>query len=330
MTDKKMKGAPTLSREFIENIGMPEGKKSPVPTVRNLAKRASTQNRTTPTTINVGGQRIIVEQVTIPASDISDRTCVFEQNERVQTLLTKISLHDLIPSFKDAGQQTPGIGRKLEDGRIEIADGSRRRATALLTEQDYTVLVGHFTDEQMEYISTIGNQYLEPSAYEKGKKLARKLEQDHNGKLDRLAEAEGTNKEALRRMIETASLPEEIIKEYPRPNDLSARAGQKIAKLWNHPNDRQRSENQRRMQQQLAELKLRAKNDEKPLTGKEITDCLLAIADTKNPDKPIELKNGHGQIKRGQNGAMTISLKSVPEQKLKLLKEMIEEIMEEK
>jgi ParB family chromosome partitioning protein len=36
---------------------------------------------------------------------------------------------------------------------IEIADGSRRRKAAILTESDYRVLVGELDDEQMAALS---------------------------------------------------------------------------------------------------------------------------------------------------------------------------------
>ncbi len=42
---------------------------------------------------------------------------------------------------------------------IEIADGSRRRKAAILTESDYRVLVGELDDEQMAALSRLGNDY---------------------------------------------------------------------------------------------------------------------------------------------------------------------------
>ncbi|MCV5433643.1 ParB/RepB/Spo0J family partition protein, partial [Escherichia coli] len=92
-------------------------------------------------------------------------------NERDQELLTEDALDDLIPSFLLTGQQTPAFGRRVS-GVIEIADGSRRRKAAALTESDYRVLVGELDDEQMAALSRLGNDYRPTSAYERGQRYA--------------------------------------------------------------------------------------------------------------------------------------------------------------
>ncbi|RWV38377.1 hypothetical protein EPU41_26850, partial [Escherichia coli] len=53
----------------------------------------------------------------------------------VRLLPAEDALDDLIPSFLLTGQQTPAFGRRVS-GVIEIADGSRRRKAAALTESD--------------------------------------------------------------------------------------------------------------------------------------------------------------------------------------------------
>ncbi|MFO5520924.1 ParB N-terminal domain-containing protein, partial [Klebsiella pneumoniae] len=61
-------------------------------------------------------------------------------NERDQVLLNETSLADLVPSFLTSGQQNPAFARKTA-GIIEVADGSRRRKTAIITGCHYSVLV---------------------------------------------------------------------------------------------------------------------------------------------------------------------------------------------
>lgn len=73
-----------------------------------------------------------------------------------------------VPSFLTSGQQNPAFARKTA-GIIEVADGSRRRKTAIITGCDYRVLVGDLDDEQMQWLSQVGNDYRPTSAYERGK-----------------------------------------------------------------------------------------------------------------------------------------------------------------
>lgn len=281
------------------------------------------------TTITLDGQEIPVRQVTIPADEVAEKTRVFAGNERIQDLLTETSLNDLLPDIRDHGQQHPGTGRKLPNGEIEVADGSRRRMVAIITDQPYTVLIGDFDDKQMELISTSGNVYREPSAYEKGKKLTWKLENLHDGKLERLAKAEGQQKESLRRMIDTASLDEDIIKLYPSPNDLSARAGQQISKLWNQKNDTDRAAYRSAARQAWSELKAKARRDETPLTAKEITSCLLELGNHSVPEKPQSLRGNVGTIKRTKTG-IALNLNIENEKDIKGLQELIEDFLNDK
>ncbi len=317
-----MKNAPTIdASQFSSNSS------TPAPAVAAVARRATgTDGKVT---ITIAGQAIPVRQITIPADEIDSKTSVYTGNERIQSLLTETSLADLTPSFEDAGQLEPGIGRKLDNGIIEIADGSRRRAAAIQTQQPYTAMIGNFSDEQMELISELGNQYREPSAYEKGKKLAEKLEKLHDGKLERLAKAEGQNKENLRRMLDTSGLDEDIVKSYPTPNDLTARTGQKLAKLWNQKNDTERTEYRAKVRHELGILKAKAKRDETPLTADEITKTLLAIGDHSVPDKPQNLRGNVGTVKRTKTGiALNLNIKN--EKDAKELQELIEDYLNEK
>ncbi|EEQ99939.1 hypothetical protein Pmar_PMAR002516 [Perkinsus marinus ATCC 50983] len=94
--------------------------------------------------------------ITLPVCgrDVKFTLEVLRGNERDQELLTEDALDDLIPSFLLTGQQTPAFGRRVS-GVIEIADGSRRRKAAALTESDYRVLVGELDDEQMAALSRL-------------------------------------------------------------------------------------------------------------------------------------------------------------------------------
>lgn len=121
---------------------------------------------------------------------------VWSGNERDQELLTEDALDDLIPSFLLTGQQTPAFGRRVSDV-IEIADGSRRRKAAILTESDYRILVGELDDEQMAALSRLGNDYRPTSAYERGLRYTSRLQNEFAGNISALADAENISRKSL-------------------------------------------------------------------------------------------------------------------------------------
>lgn len=125
-------------------------------------------------TLPVCGRDVTFTLETVDAEMVERATMVWSGNERDQALLTQAALDDLIPSFLTSGQQNPAFGRKIS-GIIEVADGGRRRQTAIYTHSEYRVLVGDLDDEQMAWLSTIGNSYRQTSAYERGKRYARRL-----------------------------------------------------------------------------------------------------------------------------------------------------------
>lgn len=131
-------------------------------------------------------------------------------------LLTEDSLDDLIPSFLLTGQQTPAFGRRVS-GVIEIADGSRRRKAAALTESDYRVLVGELDDEQMAALSRLGNDYRPTSAYERGQRYASRLQNEFAGNISALADAENISRKIITRCINTAKLPKSVVALFLTP-----------------------------------------------------------------------------------------------------------------
>lgn len=160
---------------------------------------------------------------------------VWGANERLQELLTEETLDDLIPTFKSDGQQFPAIGREV-NGVIEVADGSRRRMAAIMTERQYCVWVGDLNDTQMASLTEIGNDYRPTSAYERGKRYKRLVDQLYNGNVKAMAEGENLARRVVIRCMATAELPIEIIKLFANPSELSARAGEELQKVYKeHP-----------------------------------------------------------------------------------------------
>ncbi len=98
-----------------------------------------------------------------------------------------------------------------------MADGSRRRKTAILTASDYRILVGDLDDEQMDALCKLGNDYRPTSAYERGKRYATRLCSEFGGNISSLAAAENISRKIITRCINTAKLPKELIALFSHP-----------------------------------------------------------------------------------------------------------------
>ena len=177
---------------------------------------------------SVLGKEVDFELVIVPAGKVEETTTVFLDNERIQSLLDEMAIADIADSFKEHGQEYPAIGRKI-DGVISVAEGSRRRFAAITFKKPYLIWIGDLDDEQMLHLSDVGNQYKGVSAYEKGKKYEKLLKA---GTQEEVANAAGISRRMLMKYINTARLPELLIKCLPSPNDLSANEGERLFKLY--------------------------------------------------------------------------------------------------
>ncbi|EKC6562563.1 ParB/RepB/Spo0J family plasmid partition protein [Salmonella enterica] len=226
-----MKNAPKINFDSAPKATITAADNKPTaPAVANLSERVRNMvgNHVT---LPVCGRDVTFTLETVAAEMVERATMVWSGNERDQALLTQAALDDLIPSFLTSGQQNPAFGRKIS-GIIEVADGSRRRQTAIYTHSEYRILVGDLDDEQMAWLSTIGNNYRQTSAYERGKRYARRLKNEFGDNVSKLAEAENISRKIIMRCIKTAELPREIIALFSNPNELSARAGESLAKVY--------------------------------------------------------------------------------------------------
>ena len=155
-----MKRAPVIPRHTTHTQST-EDTSSPAPAapmVDSLIARVGAMARGNAISLPVCGREVKFTLEVLRGDTVESASRVWSGNERDQELLTEDALDDLIPSFLLTGQQTPAFGRRVSDV-IEIADGSRRRKAAILTESDYRVLVGELDDEQMAALSRLGNDY---------------------------------------------------------------------------------------------------------------------------------------------------------------------------
>ena len=209
-----MKRAPVIPKHTVKDI-RPETEPSAAPAapmVDSLIARVGAMARGNTILLPVCGREVKFILEAIPGESVETASRVWSGNERDQELLTEDALDDLIPSFMLSGQQTPAFGRRVE-GVIEIADGSRRRKAAILTSSDYRVLVGDLDDEQMMALS-------------------QRLENDFNGNISALAEAENISRKIITRCINTAHLPKSVVALFTHPGELSARSGETLYKAF--------------------------------------------------------------------------------------------------
>lgn len=232
-----MKRAPVIRKTTVPAATPVETEQAPAaPMVDSLIARVGAMARGNSIVIPVCGRDVKFTLETVPGNLVEGTTRVWAGNERDQDLLTEESLDDLIPSFFLTGQQNPAFGRRVAEG-IEVADGSRRRKTAILTSSDYRVLVGYLDDEQMDALCKLGNDYRPTSAYERGKRYAARLTQEFGGNISALAEAENISRKIISRCVNTAKLPKELIALFSHPGELSARAGEALYKSFSEKED---------------------------------------------------------------------------------------------
>ena len=228
-----MKRAPVIPKHTIKTQPLEDTPSSApaAPMVDSLIARVGAMARGNAITLPVCGRDVKFTLEVLRGDSVEKTSRVWSGNERDQELLTEDALDDLIPSFLLTGQQTPAFGRRVS-GVIEIADGSRRRKAAALTESDYRVLVGELDDEQMAALSRLGNDYRPTSAYERGQRYASRLQNEFAGNISALADAENISRKIITRCINTAKLPKSVVALFSHPGELSARSGDALQRAF--------------------------------------------------------------------------------------------------
>lgn len=226
-----MKRAPIIPKSSPLHVPAEPSTAPAAPMVDSLIARVGAMAKGNTITLPVCGRDVKFVLETIPGHAVEKSTRVWAGNERDQEFLTEDALDDLIPSFLLTGQQNPAFGRKVANC-IEVADGSRRRMTAILTSSEYRILVGDLDDEQMDSLCKIGNDYRPTSAYERGKRYALRLNNEFNGNISALADAENISRKIITRCINASKLPRKVIALFSHPGELSARAAENLSRLF--------------------------------------------------------------------------------------------------
>ena len=170
------------------------------------------------------GQKATFTPVTLSYEQLKSNTGVtFEINGREQSLLTEESLQDL--STLDDQQFYPAIGRRLADNKIDVLDGSRRRAYVLDkggTINTFTMLV---TDDEItlsdaKALATSLQSVKEHSLREIGLRLERDKEtyfKEYGEKLTQaeLAKRHGLSQSKVSKALQAATVDNDLISVFP-------------------------------------------------------------------------------------------------------------------
>ncbi|SDI11259.1 chromosome partitioning protein, ParB family [Vibrio xiamenensis] len=264
----------------------------------------------------VMGQEVVFTLQKIPAKKVEQSTMVWLGNERDQELLDEFAIADILETYKDFGQEMPAFGRN-ECGIVQVADGSRRRFTSIFTRSDFYIWVGELSEEQMDYLTDVGNQYKPTSAYEQGMRALRHL---NAGKgQEEVAKMVGKARRAMMREVNTAKLPRSFIRALPTPNDLSARKGEALFKLYD------------KLDEHIKEVLNHFFDTWCSEKGKYDTDKLVEMfvikcgKKTPEPVAPREL--AMGTTVKLKNGNATINIPKVSDESLKLIEAFIDQTL---
>ncbi|AVZ00410.1 plasmid-partitioning protein (plasmid) [Lelliottia sp. WB101] len=317
-----MKRAPIIPKSSPVQATVTPTAVPAAPMVDSLIARVGAMAKGNTITLPVCGREVKFTLETIPGNQVEKSTSVWIGNERDQEFLTEESLDDLIPSFLLTGQQNPAFGRKVAD-YIEVADGSRRRMTAILTSSEYRILVGDLDDEQMDSLCKLGNDYRPTSAYERGKRYAFRLENEFKGNISALADAEHISRKIITRCICTSKLPRELIALFSHPGELSARAGDNLSRLF--------SDNEAALLSKISEL------SEKRQSGivfdtdeiiQSLRDVLKASKAATSSIVPVKREFVPGAMAQYKGNKVVFSLdrSKIPEHYIERMEEILEQL----
>lgn len=187
---------------------------APLPLVSNEQERHSQRF------VLKSGQSALFHLEYIPFEELAEKTFVrFLVNGRDQNALTPESLIDITRTIK-LQQFFPAIGVR-QNGKIEILDGSRRRAAALLCQVGLSVLVtdsGISNDDARQLASEIQTAK-EHNLREVGLRLLQLRDKGMSQKEIALHENLSTAK--VTRAIQAASVPEYLVSLFPVQSELS-------------------------------------------------------------------------------------------------------------
>ncbi|PSW18057.1 ParB/RepB/Spo0J family partition protein [Photobacterium sanctipauli] len=180
-----------------------------------------------------GEDTVAFELVKIKAGEVAGKTRVFAENAREQAFLNEHALADILTTLKDRGQQYPAVGRWLDDGNIEVLDGSRRRMSCILAEKDFLIYVGKgINSEHAKFLSDVANAHKPLSLFERGKEMQMLLESGKVADQKELAKYCQCSEALVSGALKAAALPMEVLMAYPSVGELGRPTIVKLHRLF--------------------------------------------------------------------------------------------------
>lgn len=189
------------------------------------------------------GRKVSFKLERVPAAEVSNAIFVNQEtNGRDQLALTKESLRPIIKTIKFQ-QFFPCIGVQ-RDGRIEILDGSRRRAAAIFAHTGLDVMI---TEEQLsaDEASQLARDIQtakEHNLREIGLRLLNLKESGFNQK--EIAELENMSQAKVTRALQAAAVPQELLSLFPVQSELSFTDYKTLLELSEHLSEKNISADQ--------------------------------------------------------------------------------------
>lgn len=260
-----------------------------------------------------GEEKVQFELVRIPADKVQDHTTVFADNAREQSFLNEHALSDVLVTLRERGQQYPAVGRRSEDGKIEILDGSRRRMSCILAEKEFLVYVGEgISSEHAKFLSDVANAHKPLSLFEKGKEMLAKLENGEAEDQKALAKMFQCSEALVSGALKAADLPLELLQAYPNVADLGRPTIVKLHKQFNSLTSQKQQQLLEKCMSEQGFVWQRSEAQGVSRITKDVTETIESWIEELAPKKPsavtkTDLVKGRASYTRkGQNLALNL------------------------
>nr|WP_241390593.1 MULTISPECIES: ParB family protein [Yersiniaceae]ULG17038.1 chromosome partitioning protein ParB [Serratia proteamaculans]ULG20154.1 chromosome partitioning protein ParB [Yersinia frederiksenii] len=166
------------------------------------------------------GKQVKFVSTVVLSGDIESKTFVDPSvNGRDQTMLTPESVSDISRTIK-LQQFFPAIGREV-NGRIEILDGTRRRAACIFNQTKFEILVtkDEISIADARQLAIDIQTAREHSLRELGKRF--EVMYGNGMTKEDIARAENISPAKVTRAFQAAAVPDEMVAVFPVINDIS-------------------------------------------------------------------------------------------------------------
>ena len=215
--------------------------------------RLPAMNQNSATGVFAERQTLLNEIATGRRKDVAHRLIepekcrMWRRHNRIYDRLNEQNCADLVEQIGENGQKIPAIVRKLKDDpggyEYEVICGARRHfAVSYLrnakgrTDVHYLVEVRSLSDEEAFQLSDVENRSRKDiSDYERGIDYHTALEEFYDGSVSTMADRIGIARQSLSHYLYLARFPEEVVRAYGDPTQISVRHGTILSPLLNDP-----------------------------------------------------------------------------------------------